>query len=156
MGETRRKFDVLPRPPRPSAVRPAVAALALEGTEQVLEVGTGYRYQTALLARLAAHVVSIELWPDLAAQARATTSRASSGSTGAMASRSPRRDDSKFLRRPARARGNCVMRARGTIGSTGLSRLAVVWVARPGSRVTGTEAGHAIYRPPGRGAASCP
>jgi putative phosphoribosyl transferase len=41
-----------------------------------------------------------------------------------MASRSPRRDASKFLRRPARARGNAVMRARGTIGSTGLSRLA--------------------------------
>jgi protein-L-isoaspartate(D-aspartate) O-methyltransferase len=55
---------------QPSLSAAMVAALALEGTEQVLEVGTGYGYQTALLARLAAHVVSIEIWPDLAAQAR--------------------------------------------------------------------------------------
>ncbi len=47
-----------------------IAALRLDGTQQVLEVGTGYGYQTALLARLAARVVSVEIWPDLAAQAR--------------------------------------------------------------------------------------
>jgi len=47
-----------------------IAALRLAGTEQVLEVGTGYGYQTALLARLAACVVSVEIWPDLGAQAR--------------------------------------------------------------------------------------
>lgn len=38
--------------------------------EEVLEIGTGYGQQAALLARLAAQVVSIEIWPDLAAQAR--------------------------------------------------------------------------------------
>jgi protein-L-isoaspartate(D-aspartate) O-methyltransferase len=36
----------------------------------VLEIGTGHGYQTALLAHLAAHVVSVEVWPDLAARAR--------------------------------------------------------------------------------------
>ena len=47
-----------------------IAALRLDGTQQVLEVGTGYGYQAALLARLAARVVGIEIWPDLAEQAR--------------------------------------------------------------------------------------
>jgi len=47
-----------------------IAALRLAGTEQVLEAGTGYGYQTALLARLAARVVSVEIW----ARKRAATS----------------------------------------------------------------------------------
>lgn len=34
--------------------------LGLTGDEQVLEVGTGSGWQTALLARLAAYVVSVE------------------------------------------------------------------------------------------------
>ncbi len=46
-----------------------IAALGLTGAEEVFEVGTGYGYQTALLAWLAARVVSIDIWPDLAAQA---------------------------------------------------------------------------------------
>ena len=45
-------------------------ALRLAGTEHVLEVGTGYGYQTALLAHLASFVTSIERWPDLAEMAR--------------------------------------------------------------------------------------
>jgi protein-L-isoaspartate(D-aspartate) O-methyltransferase len=44
--------------------------LRLSGTEQVLEIGTGYGYQTALLAQLASFVTSIERWPDLAETAR--------------------------------------------------------------------------------------
>lgn len=55
---------------QPSLSARMVQALRLTGTEHVLEVGTGYGYQTALLARLSAHVTSIELWPDLAAAAR--------------------------------------------------------------------------------------
>lgn len=55
---------------QPSLSAAMIGALALTGTQQVLEVGTGYGYQTALLARLAAHVVSIDIWPDLATQAR--------------------------------------------------------------------------------------
>gem|GEM_PF-3148048 len=55
---------------QPSLSAAMIAALGLTGTEEVLEVGTGYGYQTALLARLAARVVSIDIWPELAAQAR--------------------------------------------------------------------------------------
>jgi len=55
---------------QPSLCATMIAALRLDGTQQVLEVGTGYGYQAALLARLAARVVSIEIWPDLAEQAR--------------------------------------------------------------------------------------
>jgi protein-L-isoaspartate(D-aspartate) O-methyltransferase len=52
-----------------------VEALGLKGTERVLEVGTGYGWQTALLARLAGQVVSIERFADLAAAARASLAR---------------------------------------------------------------------------------
>lgn len=56
---------------QPSLVAVMVEALGLEGTETVLEVGTGYGYQTALLSRLARFVWSVERWPDLATAARA-------------------------------------------------------------------------------------
>ena len=55
---------------QPSLSAIMIAALRLGGGEQVLEIGSGYGYQTALLARLAAHVVSVEIWPDLADRAR--------------------------------------------------------------------------------------
>ena len=54
---------------QPSLQALMVAALGLTGREKVLEVGTGYGYQTALLARLAAQVISIDVWADLTAQA---------------------------------------------------------------------------------------
>ena len=41
--------------------------LQLRGDERVLEIGTGSGYQTAILARLAGHVFSAEIEPDLAA-----------------------------------------------------------------------------------------
>lgn len=55
--------------------QPFVAAymterLRLSGAERVLEVGTGSGYQTAILARLAEEVFSIEIVPELAARAR--------------------------------------------------------------------------------------
>lgn len=56
---------------QPSLVARMVEALELEGDETVLEVGTGYGYQTALLARLAREVWSIELWSDMTDAARA-------------------------------------------------------------------------------------
>jgi protein-L-isoaspartate(D-aspartate) O-methyltransferase len=56
---------------QPSLVAMMIEALALEGDERVLEVGSGYGYQTALLAKLAESVWSIERFPDLAATARA-------------------------------------------------------------------------------------
>jgi protein-L-isoaspartate(D-aspartate) O-methyltransferase len=55
---------------QPSLSAIMIEALGLAGTERVLEVGTGYGYQTALLAQLASFVTSIERWPDLAEQAR--------------------------------------------------------------------------------------
>jgi protein-L-isoaspartate(D-aspartate) O-methyltransferase len=54
---------------QPSLQALMVAALGLTGREKVLEVGTGYGYQTALLARLAAQVISIDVWADLTARA---------------------------------------------------------------------------------------
>jgi protein-L-isoaspartate(D-aspartate) O-methyltransferase len=55
---------------QPSLVARMVEALGLIGVERVLEVGTGYAWQTALLAQLAHEVWSIERWPDLADTAR--------------------------------------------------------------------------------------
>jgi protein-L-isoaspartate(D-aspartate) O-methyltransferase len=55
---------------QPSLSARMIQALRLAGTEHVLEVGTGYGYQTALLAQLASWVTSIERWPDLAEMAR--------------------------------------------------------------------------------------
>ncbi|MCQ4082364.1 protein-L-isoaspartate(D-aspartate) O-methyltransferase [Streptomyces sp. RB6PN25] len=55
---------------QPSLSAMMIAAVGLTGRERVLEVGTGFGFQTALLARLAAHVVSVERWSDMAEQAR--------------------------------------------------------------------------------------
>jgi len=60
---------------QPSLVAKMVEALALRGKERVLEVGTGYGYQTALLAMLAQEVWSIELWQDMVDAARASLTR---------------------------------------------------------------------------------
>jgi protein-L-isoaspartate(D-aspartate) O-methyltransferase len=56
---------------QPSLIAKMVAALALTGTERVLEVGTGLGFQTAILAQLAREVISVERFPALAEQARA-------------------------------------------------------------------------------------
>ena len=45
-------------------------ALMLEGAERVLEIGTGSGYQAAILAELAAEVITIERRPELADEAR--------------------------------------------------------------------------------------
>jgi protein-L-isoaspartate(D-aspartate) O-methyltransferase len=50
--------------------------LALTGGERVLDVGTGSGYQAAVLAELAAEVVSVERIADLAAGARAALAAA--------------------------------------------------------------------------------
>ncbi|HET9322587.1 MAG TPA: protein-L-isoaspartate(D-aspartate) O-methyltransferase [Gaiellaceae bacterium] len=55
---------------QPSLVARMVEALSLSGDERVLEIGTGYGWQTALLARLADEVWSVERWDDLAETAR--------------------------------------------------------------------------------------
>jgi protein-L-isoaspartate(D-aspartate) O-methyltransferase len=55
---------------QPSLVASMVAALALSSSDRVLEIGTGFGWQTALLARLARDVWSIERWKDIARVAR--------------------------------------------------------------------------------------
>ena len=56
---------------QPYIVALMTALLDLQGTEKVLEVGTGSGYQTAVLAELARRVCSIERLPRLAERARA-------------------------------------------------------------------------------------
>lgn len=55
---------------QPSLIALMLQALALQPHHRVLEVGTGSGYQTALLAELVAHVVSVERHAELAAAAR--------------------------------------------------------------------------------------
>jgi protein-L-isoaspartate(D-aspartate) O-methyltransferase len=67
--------EPLPVPHRQVTTQPSLSAkmieaLALTGSERVLEIGTGYGFQTALLAHLALFVWSVERWPDLAETAR--------------------------------------------------------------------------------------
>jgi protein-L-isoaspartate(D-aspartate) O-methyltransferase len=59
----------------PSVVAAMSEALELRGGETVLEIGTGSGYQTAILSKLARHVVSIERVPRLAARARSALDR---------------------------------------------------------------------------------
>jgi protein-L-isoaspartate(D-aspartate) O-methyltransferase len=56
---------------QPWVVAAICEALELTGDERLLEVGTGSGYSTAILARLAAEVLSIERLGDLAQQAAA-------------------------------------------------------------------------------------
>jgi len=54
---------------QPYIVALMTSILELKGTERVLEIGTGSGYQTAVLARLAAHVYSAEVETSLMAGA---------------------------------------------------------------------------------------
>jgi len=54
---------------QPLVVARMCELLDLAGDERVLDVGTGSGYHAALLARLAAHVFSIEMHPELSARA---------------------------------------------------------------------------------------
>jgi protein-L-isoaspartate(D-aspartate) O-methyltransferase len=56
---------------QPFVVATICSLLSLHGTERVLDVGTGSGYQAAVLAELAAEIVTIERIPELAAEARA-------------------------------------------------------------------------------------
>jgi protein-L-isoaspartate(D-aspartate) O-methyltransferase len=56
---------------QPFMVASICELLELAGDERVLDVGTGSGYQAAVLAELAAEVVTIERVPELAARARA-------------------------------------------------------------------------------------
>jgi protein-L-isoaspartate(D-aspartate) O-methyltransferase len=56
---------------QPAVVAWTCDALDLDGSERVLEIGTGSGYQAALLAVLARRVYSVELFPDLSERAAA-------------------------------------------------------------------------------------
>ena len=60
---------------QPLVVGLMTQALGLAGSERVLEVGTGSGYQAAVLCRLAAYIVSVERFPELAERARAVLRR---------------------------------------------------------------------------------
>jgi protein-L-isoaspartate(D-aspartate) O-methyltransferase len=60
---------------QPSLVAKMIEALGLAGSEHILEVGTGYGFQTALLAHLSSFVWSVERWADVAVAARANLAR---------------------------------------------------------------------------------
>ena len=66
---------------QPSLVARMVEALGLEGSGRALEVGAGYGWQTALLARLCGFVWAVERFADVAEAARENLSR--SGVTNA-------------------------------------------------------------------------
>jgi protein-L-isoaspartate(D-aspartate) O-methyltransferase len=57
---------------QPLVVARMCELLELHGDERVLDVGTGSGYHAAVLARLAAHVWSVELHPELSARAAVT------------------------------------------------------------------------------------
>ena len=61
---------------QPFVVATICSLLALDGSERVLDVGTGSGYQAAVLAELAAEVVTIERIPELAETARDALARA--------------------------------------------------------------------------------
>jgi protein-L-isoaspartate(D-aspartate) O-methyltransferase len=61
---------------QPTLIARMVEAAAIAPEDRVLEVGTGYGFQTAVLSHLAAEVVSVERHADLAAAARANLERA--------------------------------------------------------------------------------
>ena len=60
---------------QPYMVAIMTVALGLSPGDRVLEIGTGSGYQTAVLAALAAEVISIERVPELAARAQETLGR---------------------------------------------------------------------------------
>jgi len=60
---------------QPFMVAAMSEALALEGSERVLEIGAGSGYQAAVLSRLAREVIAVESQPALAAAARDRLSR---------------------------------------------------------------------------------
>jgi protein-L-isoaspartate(D-aspartate) O-methyltransferase len=61
---------------QPFIVATICALLSLDGHERVLDIGTGSGYQAAVLAELAAEVVTVERVPELAEGARAALAEA--------------------------------------------------------------------------------
>ena len=60
---------------QPTLIAHMIDAAAPEPTDKVLEIGSGYGFQTALLALLADRVISVERWPLLVEAARRNLER---------------------------------------------------------------------------------
>ena len=60
---------------QPSLIAHMIDAASPGPTDRVLEVGSGYGFQTALLAELAERVVSVDRWPALVEAARKNLER---------------------------------------------------------------------------------
>jgi protein-L-isoaspartate(D-aspartate) O-methyltransferase len=60
---------------QPTLIAHMIDAAAPKPTDKVLEIGSGYGFQTALLALLADRVISVERWPVLAEAARRNLER---------------------------------------------------------------------------------
>lgn len=60
---------------QPSLIAMMIDAAAPGPDDKVLEIGTGYGFQTALLAELARSVVSIDRWPELVGSAERNLAR---------------------------------------------------------------------------------
>ena len=98
---------------QPFMVATICALLRLKGEERVLDVGTGSGYQAAVLAELAAEVVTVERVSELAEQARRTLAaagyervevRVGDGTLG-VPERAPFQGDRGRRRRPGRPAG---------------------------------------------------
>jgi protein-L-isoaspartate(D-aspartate) O-methyltransferase len=61
---------------QPSLIARMLDVVRPQPTDNALEVGTGYGFQTALLAKLVDRVTTIERWPTLAEAARGNLERA--------------------------------------------------------------------------------
>jgi protein-L-isoaspartate(D-aspartate) O-methyltransferase len=101
-----------------------VQALALRKTDRVLEVGTGSGYLTALLARCAAQVFSLEIRPGLAAFGRDNLERHGAGNVTLEVGDGARGD-------PARAPYDAIV----LTGSTPLLPAALREQLAPGGRL---------------------
>ena len=64
---------------QPSLIARMIDVAAPGAQDNVLEVGAGYGFQTALLARLAKNVIGVELWPTLAQAATENLARVGAG-----------------------------------------------------------------------------
>jgi protein-L-isoaspartate(D-aspartate) O-methyltransferase len=71
---------------QPWIVAAICEGLALRGDERVLEVGTGSGYSAAVLARLAAEVISIERIPELATRAKTVLAQIGAGNVEVLVS----------------------------------------------------------------------